>query len=366
MAALLTELVDIESPSDDPAALAAMGERLAALFAPFGPIVRHPTGPGGASHFALSVAGSAPDLAHLCVLGHYDTVWPMGSRQRMPSGIDADSRLRGPGCFDMKGGLVLLYHALSELKALGLAPRRPVRALFTCDEEIRSPTSRPLIAELAEGAAAALVLESPLPGGGLKTARKGTATYRLDIAGRAAHAGIEPGAGASAIVELAHQVHALHALNDPELGTTVNVGVVHGGTRSNVVPAHAEAHIDVRVTTSAEAGRISAAIHGLSPVLAGTRLTVVAELSRPPMEPTEASGRLFERARALAVAIGMADLGQGATGGASDANLVAAMGIPTLDGLGPEGGGAHADHEHVLTASMPQRCALLAGLLADI
>lgn len=366
MAGLLGELVRIESASDDPAGLNAMADRLVELFGAFGQLERHRTGPDGASHLVLSVPGADPGLPPIAVLGHYDTVWPRGTLARLPSRVDERGRLTGPGCFDMKGGLVLLYHALRELRATGRLPRRGARVLFSCDEEVRSRTARPLIDSLARDAAAALVLEAPLPGGALKTARKGAGIYRLEIAGRAAHAGIEPRAGASAVLELAHQIQALHALGDHANGTTVNVGVVHGGTRPNVVAATAEAHIDVRTTTVAEADRVDQQIKALRPVLPGVRLTVVPDLSRPPMEPTAASRKLFALARTIAAAMGVPDLADGATGGASDANLVAAKGVPTLDGLGPEGGGAHADGEHVLVDSLPRRAALIAGLLVEL
>lgn len=365
MADLLGELVGIESASDDPDGLDRMADRLEELFGRFGTIASHPIGPGGARHLVLSVAGRADGLPHAAVLGHYDTVWPRGTIERLPVRM-TDGVLTGPGCFDMKGGLVLLWYALHELDRMGRAPRRTTRILFNCDEEVRSRTSRGLIAQLAENAAVALVLESPLPGGGLKSGRKGTGIYRLEVEGRAAHAGIEPHRGASAIVELAHQVRALHALNDPARGTTVNVGVVNGGTRVNVVPARAHAEVDVRVATVAGAERIERSLRGLQPVLPGTRVSVVADLSRPPMEPTESSGRLFARAQAIARDMGITDLFEGSTGGASDANLIAAAGVPTLDGFGPEGGGAHADDEHVLIASMPRRAALIAGLLAEV
>jgi glutamate carboxypeptidase len=371
MADLLVELTGIESATDDPAGLERMAGRLAELFSPFGPIARHPIGPGGASHLVLSVEGAAPAAGdrpqpYVAVLGHYDTVWPKGSIKRLPARVDSAGIASGPGCFDMKGGLVQLYYALAELRLLGRPPRRPLRILFNCDEEVRSRTSRGLIQELAAGAGVAYVLESPLPGGGLKIARKGAAIYRLEIEGRAAHAGIEPERGASAVVELAYQTQAVHALGDPGRGTTVNVGVVAGGTRPNVVAARAHAEIDVRTTTMAEAERVDRSIKALRPVVPGTRLKPVPDLSRPPMEPTAAGRRLFERARAIAAGMGMTDLAGGATGGASDANLIAAAGVPTLDGLGPEGGGAHADDEHVLTESMPRRAALIAGLLAEV
>jgi glutamate carboxypeptidase len=365
MVDLLAELVGIESGSDDPAGLMELAGRLEELFGEFGTLTRHPLGPDGAPHLSLTVPGAEPDAAPVVVLGHYDTVWSRGTLARMPLRIE-DGVLAGPGSFDMKSGLVLLLYALRELRALGRTPGRPVRILLSCDEEVSSRTSRSLIESAATGAAAAFVLESPLPGGALKTARKGIATYRLAIGGRAAHAGIEPDKGASAIVELAHQVRALHDLNDRDRGTTVNVGVVRGGSRPNVVAAGAEAEIDVRVATAAEASRVEQAINGLTPVVAGTTLTVQVEAYRPPMEPTPASRRLFAQARAIAAGMGIDDLGEGSTGGASDANLVAAMGIPTLDGLGPEGGGAHADHEHVLIETMPRRAALIAGLLAEV
>jgi glutamate carboxypeptidase len=240
-----------------------------------------------------------------------------------------------------------------------------LRVLFTADEEIGSPTSRALIEEAAAGALAAYVLESPLPGGTLKTARKGTGDYHLEIEGRAAHAGVEPQKGINAVQELAHQILALHALNDYAVGTTVNVGVVQGGTRPNVVPAAAEAHVDVRVSTMAEAARLDAAIRSLTPRLDGARLTIEGGLNRPPMERSAAMGELFGRTQRIASAMGV-ELAEGSTGGGSDGNFTAAMGVPTLDGLGAEGEGAHAAHEHVLTESLPRRAALLAGLLAEV
>jgi glutamate carboxypeptidase len=367
LADLLGELVRIESPSDDPAALDRMAGRLEELFGEFGPLARHATGPGGARHLLLSLDDAAePDLPPAVVVGHYDTVWPLGTLDRMPFAVSDAGVVTGPGCFDMKGGLVLLLVALRELRALGCPPRRPVRVLITCDEEVGSRTSRGLIEDVAAGAAAAYVLESPLPGGALKTGRKGIGTFRLAIQGRAAHAGIEPEKGASAVVELAHQIQALHALNDLASGTTVNVGVVAGGSRPNVVAARAEAEVDVRVKTAAEARRVHSAIADLRPVVSGTTLTVAESLSRPPMEPTPASRELFGRARAVAAEAGLPELREGSTGGASDANLVAALGVPTLDGFGPDGGGAHADHEHVLLGSMPGRAALIAGLLSQV
>lgn len=367
MVALLGELVLLESPSDDAEALQRQANALLRVFGPMGEVEQLPGALPGTSHLLVHVPGrdgsSAP---HALVLCHYDTVWPLGTIQRSAFRIDPDGMARGPGCFDMKGGIVLLAFALRALSALGRPPSRPLRLLFTCDEEIGSPSSRAAIERQAAGAACALVLESPLPGGVLKTARKGTGDYHLRVEGRAAHAGVEPEKGVNAIVELARQVLALEGLADPSRGTTVSVGVVHGGTRPNVVPALAEADIDVRVSEMREAERVDRALRGLTPTLPGARLAVSGGLNRPPMERTDATAALFERARALAADAGLSDLREGSTGGGSDGNFTAALGVPTLDGLGPEGDGAHAEHEQVRIASLPGRAALVAGLLATL
>ena len=366
MVELLGRLVQIESPSDDPAGLARLADEIASLFEAFGTIEQlAPNGVERGPHLRASVEGAdsgAPKAVALC---HFDTVWPKGTLERIPFSVDADGVARGPGCFDMKGGIVGLYFALKALRERGLQPRRRLEILFTSDEEVGSPTSRALIEQTARDAALAYVLESPLPGGTLKTARKGTGDYLVRVTGRAAHAGVEPQKGISAIDELAHQVIALHALNDYAVGTTVKVGVVRGGSRPNVVAAEAQAQVDVRVQTLAEAERIDRAIRGLQPRLAGAVLDVDGGLNRPPMERSEAMARLFERARQIAAAMGV-DLREGSTGGGSDGNFTAAIGIPTLDGLGPEGEGAHAAHEHVLTESLPRRAALVAGLLVQL
>jgi glutamate carboxypeptidase len=365
MTELLGQLVNIESPSDDAECLNRMADRLEQLFERFGAVTRHRIGANGASHLVVNVDGADDSLPPALVIGHFDTVWPRGTIERLPFDVDADGIATGPGCFDMKGGLVLLLFALAALSTIGRQPRRPLRVLLDCDEEIGSPTARDLIDTMASQAGVGLVLEPPLPGGVLKTARKGSLLYHLEIIGRAAHAGIEPEKGASAILELARQIEAINALHDPERGTLVNIGVVRGGSRLNVVPAQAEADIAVRVTTADDADRVDRAMKTLSPSVPGTEVRVIAGRTRPPMQPSPASRELFARARVIAASAGIADLTDGATGGGSDANLVAARGVPTLDGLGPEGDGAHADHEHVVVASMPARAALVAGLLAE-
>jgi glutamate carboxypeptidase len=355
----LRRLVEIESPSDDRAALDQFVGAVQELFGGFGPIEAQQTKRG--TNLVLRVAGaeSSPPAVALC---HYDTVWPFGTLKTIPFSVDADGVARGPGCFDMKAGIVVLLYAL---QAVHGRLKRRLDVLFTCDEEVGSPTSRSLIEETARDARVAYVLESPLPGGVLKTARKGTGDYLVHITGRAAHAGVEPEKGISATHELAAQTLALHALNDYAAGTTVNVGVVQGGTRPNVVAAAAEAHVDVRVTTLAEAERIDRAIRGLTPSLPGAQLDISGGLNRPPMERSPAMAELFARARDIAQSMGVT-LDEGSTGGGSDGNFTAAMGVPTLDGLGAEGEGAHAAHEHVVTDSLPRRAALVAALLAEV
>ncbi len=355
MVDLLRRLVEIESPSDDRAGLDRFADALVEVF---GPMEQFQTTRG--RNLVLHVP--ADGQAHAVALCHYDTVWPKGTLHSIPFSVDEHGVARGPGCFDMKAGIVVLYFAL---QAVRNNLKRPLRVLFTCDEEVGSPTSRTLIEETAQDAVVAYVLESPLPGGTLKTARKGTGDYLVRVHGRAAHAGVEPQKGISATHELAQQIFALHSLNDHERGTTVNVGVVHGGTRPNVVAAEAEAHVDVRVATLSEAQRLDSAIRSLSPSLAGATLEITGGLNRPPMERSDAMAELFLRAQAIAASMGVA-LQEGSTGGGSDGNFTAAIGVPTLDGLGAEGEGAHAAHEHVLTDSLPRRAALLAGLLAEV
>ncbi|MFQ5859142.1 MAG: M20 family metallopeptidase [Anaerolineae bacterium] len=298
------------------------------------------------------------------VLGHLDTVWPLGEAAQRPFRIE-DGLAFGPGVLDMKAGLVELVFAMRGLASLSARPARRVVALLTCDEEVGSPGSRELIEVEARRSQAVLVLEPAMPDGALKTARKGWGLFHLAVHGRAAHAGANPQSGVSAIEELARQISYLHNLTDYDLGTTVNVGVVRGGTRPNVIAADADAEIDVRVTTLAEAERILPAIRDLKPCLIGSQVEVSGGWNRPPMERTAGNAALFERARLLARGLGF-DVAQAASGAASDGNFAAALGIPTLDGLGAVGVGPHAEDEYIEVASLPQRTALLACLLADV
>lgn len=347
-------LVTTESPSADVSAVAdcarvvaALGARLTAtppewLDGPGRPVLRWRFGSGD----------------RVLLLGHFDTVWPVGSLARHPFEV-TDGRLTGPGCFDMKAGVAQLFHALSVLDDLD-----GVSVLLTGDEEIGAPASRTLIEAEARRTRAVLVLEAS-ERGALKTARKGMSGYELGIAGRAAHAGLEPHRGVNTTTELAHQVLALSALADPAAGTTVTPTVAASGTTRNTVPDAARLLVDVRVSTAAEQDRVDRAVHALAPVLAGAELTFSGGPDRPPLQPS-ASAELFERARAHYADLGLGPLRGVAVGGASDGNITAGAGTPTLDGLGAVGGGAHADDEHVLVAELPRRAALVASLVASL
>ena len=354
-------LVCLESPSGDAAAInrcaAELESRLGSLG---GRVTRLPGGPAGDHLRAEFGSGSRRVL----LLGHIDTVWPAGTLARRPFRAEG-GRLYGPGVFDMKAGLALAGLAVKALAQESDGLPGVVVLLVTADEETGSAASRGIIEAEARVSDAALVLEPALPGGALKTRRKGCGEFVLRVSGRAAHAGIEPELGASAISELARQILRIEALRDAAAGTAVNVGVVRGGSRPNVVAADAEAMIDVRVASAAEATRVTAALLALKPVDPGTQVAVAGGIDRPPMERSAAGAALFAVAQAVAADLGRT-LGEGRTGGGSDGNLTAALGVPTLDGLGAVGGGAHADDEHVTIADLPWRAALVAGLLRRI
>lgn len=361
MLAAIRELVVRETPSHDKARLDAFATYLAGRYSAVGAEVEIiPAAPQGNHVRARFGTGTQPPALVLC---HYDTVWPVGALDSHPFRVE-DGRAYGPGIFDMQSSLALAEYALRAVNDLGLVLPRPVTVLATSDEEIGSPSSRALIEQEALRSAYVLVMESPLPGGVLKTARKGVGHFTLDVRGRAAHAGVEPEKGISAVAELAHQVLRLHQLADAEQGTTVNVGVVQGGTAANVIPAHAQAQIDTRAWTQAEADRVEQAIRALEPVLPGAQLQVAGGWNRPPLE-RKATAALYARVRALGAELGL-ELGEGSTGGGSDGNFTAALGVPTLDGLGVPGAGAHADHEHIEVAAIAGRAALLTAILAQV
>jgi glutamate carboxypeptidase len=311
------------------------------------------------AHFTHGAGGAAPAL----LLCHYDTVWPVGALTTHPFRIE-DGKAFGPGILDMQTSLALVEFSLRAIAELALTLPRPVTVLVTSDEEIGSGASRALIEEEARGAAYVLVLEPPLANGALKTARKGTGSFTVETVGRAAHAGVEPEKGINAIVEMAHQVLAIQRLNNLTAGTTVNADVVEGGTATNVIPARCTVKVDVRAWTQSEADRVDAAMRGLAPVLPGAAVQVRGGWNRPPLERT-ATAALFARAQAVGRQLGM-DLAEGSTGGGSDGNFTGALGVPTLDGLGVPGAGAHADHEHILVEEIAPRAALLTALLVGL
>ncbi len=356
-------LVNHESPSRDRQALARLCAWLSTRLSRLGASVEVHPGTDGGDHVLARFAGRSSEPPAL-ILGHYDTVWPLGTLERIPFAI-AGGRARGPGVLDMKAGLALILAVMEVFREDSSLPARPVWILITSDEEVGSPGSRAVIERVASQCALALVLEPALAGGGLKTARKGVGRFRLDIAGRAAHAGVDPSAGRSAIVELARRILALGEIEDRPLGTTINVGVVAGGTTTNVVPASAWAEVDARVATTREQERVTSAFHAIRPLTPDVEVVVSGGFSRPPMERTPAIAALFDQARLLGRTIGL-ELTEGSTGGGSDGNFTAALGIPTLDGLGATGGGAHADDEHVVIASLPERAALLALLIEGL
>lgn len=357
---LLAGLTALESPSADPERLAAVAERLRGELERRGALVeRHPA-PGYGEQLLARVSGAASGGRPLLVVGHMDTVHAAGTLARLPFAVERGV-VRGPGVYDMKAGLAVAITSLDLLSRVGRRPAGDLLFVITCDEEIGSPASRSVLQDRARDARGALVLEPCVPGGAAKTRRKGVGGFELRVRGRAAHAGIDPEAGASAIHELVGLLREAGRLADPERGITVNVGVIRGGTRPNVVAEHAHAEIDFRFWPSAEARRVEEGVRALTVSDPGCTLWVAGGVDRGPLEQTEASARLFDSAHEIAAAQGW-ELAEGSTGGASDGNLTSAMGCPTLDGLGPDGGGAHSLEEYVRRPDIAPRIALLAGL----
>jgi glutamate carboxypeptidase len=357
----LDTLVCLESPSDDKPAVDRCGQelqrRLAAMHAEMTRIRQSGVG----DHIRASFGREASP--QVLILAHFDTVWPVGTLRTMPLRREGP-RLYGPGVYDMKAGIVIALLAIRALGAAVPALMPHVVLLLTTDEETGSTTSRPLIEQEARLSEAVLVLEPSMgDAGALKTARKGCATFEVRVRGVAAHAG-EPHRGVSAVLELAEQLLAIERLQVGE-GVSITACMTGGGARANVVPEDAWALLDVRVPTLGDAGRVERALRALEPRRAGTRLTVSGGLDRPPLERTPGVVRLFEMARAAAAEIGV-DLREGRSGGVSDGNFTAALGVPTLDGLGAVGGGAHAATEYVEIDQVAPRAAVVAGLLARL
>ncbi len=361
MVKTLGELTDVDSPSTDKAHMDRFSGMLAEKWKETGASVHIVEQDKYGNHLKVEWGQGEDQILILC---HMDTVWAAGETAKRPFRVE-NGKGYGPGAYDMKGGIVEALYAVKTLKEMGLTPKNRVVVLHNSDEEIGSPSSRPLIEEEAKKSKAVLVLEPSAQGGSLKTWRKGVGMFEIAIKGRAAHAGADYTKGISAIQEAAHQILYLHGLTDLDEGTTVNVGIVQGGTRSNVVAEEAYLKVDLRVKTQEAANWVVPKILGLKPVDPRVSITVSGGLNRPPMERNQKNLSLYQLARAIGQNMGI-DLTESGTGGGSDGNFTSALGIPTLDGLGPVGDDAHSPGEHVLLSSLPERAAVVAGLIMEI
>jgi len=363
----LRRAVEIESPSNSKAAVDRLAAYLAREFRRQGArvqVLNHRTaGSAVAAEFFSRRTASERRAKPILLLGHLDTVWDLGTLERMPFRVRG-GRAYGPGILDMKSGIVCGWWAIRALQALKIHPAGPVRFFLNSDEEVSSLAFRDRILAEARKARAVLVLEPAVPGGALKTARKGVGEFEVTVHGRAAHAGVNPAAGVNAIAELARQLLRIEKFARPRRGLTLNVGVIRGGTRTNVIPASASATVDARIPRLSDRAAIERKLYSLKPIHPEARLAIRGGINRPPMERARAIG-LFRRAEALGRQMGMS-LREAATGGGSDGSFTAALGIPTLDGLGGVGDGAHAVDEHIIIRELPRRAALLAALLATL
>jgi glutamate carboxypeptidase len=364
MVAMLCQLVQMESPSGNWQALTPLADLLASEFAKLGGSPRLHRQEKAGDHLQIDFAGKNSGQPVL-LLGHYDTVWEVGTLASMLCRVER-GRVWGPGAFDMKGGIVQMMFALRAWRELHGDLPRPVTVLLVSDEEVGSETSRALTESLAKNSAAVLVCEpAQSKEGALKTARKGVGDYTVRVSGKASHAGVDFPAGQSAIHELARQIIKIEDFTELDRGLTVNVGVIRGGTRTNVVAAEATAEVDVRIAKMSDGARIAKKFRSLKPFNKKCRLEVTGGINRPPLERSPAVVQLFETARTIGASLGW-KLKEASTGGGSDGNFTAALGIPTLDGLGAVGEGAHAVNESVVISEMPRRAALLAGLVEAI
>ncbi len=357
------DLVESESPSDNKAAVDRIAEAVAEKFSRLGGELRFHRTKDFGSHLQVNFAGRS--AKPVLLLGHYDTVYPLGTLATMPCRVE-HNHLTGPGVLDMKSGIALMLHALAALQEWHKEDGellRPVTVFLVSDEEVGSDSSRAITEALAKKAAAVLVLE-PSYGlqGAVKTARKGVGEYSVTVTGKASHAGLDFQKGVNAILELARQIDKISGFTDLKKGVTVNVGIVSGGSRTNVVPAEAVAQIDVRIARLEDAAGIDKKMRTLRPFNRKCKIEITGGMNRPPMERTAGVAALYAQAVAIARDLGW-KLGEAAVGGGSDGNFTAGLGIPTLDGLGGVGDGAHASHEHILISELPRRAALIAGLI---
>ncbi len=357
----LRELVEIESPSEDKAAVDRAGALVVGWAEALGGKVRRHRQKAFGDVLELRFGPTRSTRGRVLLLGHLDTVWPMGTLAKMPW-RETGGKLWGPGVLDMKAGVVMMLEAVAALQEL--AAERPVTLLLVSEEEVGSPVSRPVTERLAAQSAAVLVLE-PAQGLAYKTARKGVGNYGLLVEGVGSHAGVDFGSGHSAVLEMARLVERVSGFTDLGKGLTVNVGVIAGGTRSNVVAAECLAEVDVRIVKAKDAARVERMFRGLKVTDKACRLTVTGGINRPPMERKAGTVALFRLAERLAGEMGL-ELEEAATGGGSDGNFTAAMGVPTLDGMGAVGAGAHAAHEHVVVRHLVERTVLLAGVIAGV
>ena len=365
--ALTRALVEIESPSGDEAGSKAVVSLLAAAARAVNAVTtidRIPVENYGENLRIHAFGNGGKKSRTILILGHTDTVHPIGSLQSRPWRVEGN-RAYGPGVFDMKANCALALEAIRACASSKIVPQNQVVLLLTCDEETGSMSGRGLVEAESRRARAVLVLEPPASGGRVKTGRKGTGMFTIAARGKAAHAGLEPEKGASAILEMARQIERLHRMNDPTTGVTVNVGVVRGGTLSNVVAAEASAEVDLRFSTNEDGARVEKEILGLRPYDRRVQLLVRGGINRPPLERNDKVLALYEQAKTIAAGMDY-ELGEAQVGGASDGNFAAAAGATVLDGLGIDGDGAHATHEHILIDEIARRGALLAGLIATL
>jgi len=364
MTAAIREIVEIESPSDHKPSADRLGQHLEQKLAAMGAtITRHRSSDYG-DHVQANFAATG-DRKPVLLLGHFDTVYPLGTLASMPC-REQQGNLTGPGVLDMKAGIVLMMFAIQALRQWHGQLPRPVTVLLVSDEEVGSSSSRKITESLARQSAGVLVLEPSYgPKGAVKTARKGVGEYALKVTGIAAHAGLDPEKGHSAIVELARQIEVIRKLTNLKQGISVNVGVIRGGTRTNVIAAEAVAEIDARITSASQAKSLDRKLRSLRPFDKHCHIEVSGGINRMPMERSPGVVALYEKARKIAKEVGWA-LTEAAVGGGSDGNFTAGIGIPTLDGLGAVGDGAHARHEFIYTSELPKRALLVAGMLETI